>query len=85
MAAERITQNPHLEIVPDHAGPHYDAIRTILINTSITNDCYGFEYSKENPKNINSHISSKPFWVPGFKDSESSLMKEFISRVEPMF
>ena len=47
--------------------------------------CYGFKYSKENPKNINSHISSKPFRVPGFKDSESSLMKEFISRVEPMF
>ena len=38
MAAERITQNPHLEIIPDHAGPHYDAIRTILINTGITND-----------------------------------------------
>ena len=38
MAAERITQNPHLEINPDHAGPHYDTIRTILINTGITND-----------------------------------------------
>jgi len=38
MAAERITQNPHLEAVPDHAGPFYDAIRTILVNTGITNE-----------------------------------------------
>lgn len=38
MAAESITQNPHLEIIPDHAGPHYDAIRTIPINTGITNE-----------------------------------------------
>ena len=38
MAAERINQDPHLEVVPDHAGPHYDAIRTILINSGITNE-----------------------------------------------
>ena len=39
MATERLTQNPHLEIIPDHtAGPHYDAIRTILTNTGITNE-----------------------------------------------
>ena len=37
MAVEGITQNPHLKIIPDHAGPHYDAIQTILINTGITN------------------------------------------------
>jgi hypothetical protein len=38
MAAERITQNPHLETVPDHAGPHYDAIRALLVTTGIANE-----------------------------------------------
>jgi actin-related protein len=38
MAAETITQNPHLDVIPDHAGPHYDDIRTILVNTGITNE-----------------------------------------------
>lgn len=38
MAAERITQNPHLETVPNHAGPHYDAIRALLVNTGITDE-----------------------------------------------
>lgn len=38
MAAERITQNPHLEALPDHAGPHYDAIRALLVNTGITDE-----------------------------------------------
>ena len=38
MAAERINQDPHLEVVPDHAGPHNDTIRTILINTGITSE-----------------------------------------------
>lgn len=38
MAAERITKNPHLENIPNHAEPHYDDIRTILINTGITNE-----------------------------------------------
>ena len=38
MAAERINQDPHLEVVLDHAGLHYNTIRTILINTGITNE-----------------------------------------------
>ena len=35
--AERITQNPHLETVPDHAGPHYDPIHALLVTMGITN------------------------------------------------
>ena len=27
---DRIIHNPHLEIIPDHAGPHYDALRAAL-------------------------------------------------------
>ena len=38
MAAERITQNPHLEIIPNHAGPHYNDIQTVLVNTGITDE-----------------------------------------------
>ena len=38
MAAERIARNPHFDTIPDHAGPHYNAIRTILVNTGITNE-----------------------------------------------
>ena len=38
MAAERINQDPHLEVIPDHAGWQYDTIRAILINTGITNE-----------------------------------------------
>ena len=38
MAVERITQNPHLEIIPNHTGPHYDELQTILVNTGITNE-----------------------------------------------
>jgi hypothetical protein len=38
MAAERLTQNPHLEAIPDHAGPHYDPVRTILVNAGQTEE-----------------------------------------------
>jgi hypothetical protein len=38
MAAERITQNLHLETIPNHAGPHYDAIWALLVNTGITDE-----------------------------------------------
>ena len=37
MELERLTQNPHLDNILDHAGPHYNAIRTILVNTGIFN------------------------------------------------
>lgn len=38
MDVERITQNPHLERVPDHAGPHYDPIRALLVNAGQTEE-----------------------------------------------
>ena len=38
MAAERLTQNPHLEAIPDHAGPHYDPVCTILVNAGQTEE-----------------------------------------------
>ena len=34
--AERITHNPHLEIMPDHAGPHYDVLRNTLTQNGMT-------------------------------------------------
>jgi hypothetical protein len=34
--AERILQEPRLEVLPDHMGPHYNNICLILINTSLT-------------------------------------------------
>jgi hypothetical protein len=34
--AERIAQNPHLEVLPNHAGPRYDALRTLLTNTGLS-------------------------------------------------
>jgi hypothetical protein len=36
--AHRITLDPHLEIMPDHAGPHYDVLRTVLIRNGMTED-----------------------------------------------
>ena len=38
MATERIKQNPHLEVIPSHTGPHYNDIQTILVNTSNTDE-----------------------------------------------
>ena len=38
MAAERITHNPRLETIPDHAGPHYNPIRALLIATGMTEE-----------------------------------------------
>lgn len=32
----RILHNPHLEVVPDHAGPHYGALRNALTNNGMT-------------------------------------------------
>ena len=32
----RILHDPHLEVVPDHAGPHYDALRNALTNNGMT-------------------------------------------------
>jgi hypothetical protein len=34
--AERIAQDPHLEVLPNHAGPHYDNIQNLFINTGLT-------------------------------------------------
>ena len=33
---DRILHNPHLEVIPDHAGPHYDILRNVLIQTGMT-------------------------------------------------
>src|SRR5271156_398676 len=32
----RITHDPHLEVVPDHAGPHYDILRNTLTQNGLT-------------------------------------------------
>ena len=34
--AHRISQDPRLEVLPNHAGPHYNNIRQILVNTGLT-------------------------------------------------
>jgi DNA-binding GntR family transcriptional regulator len=34
--AERIPQYPRLEVLPNHANPHYNSIRQLLLNTSLT-------------------------------------------------
>ena len=33
---DRILHNPHLEVIPDHAGPHYDILQNTLIQTGMT-------------------------------------------------
>ena len=33
---DRIINDPHLEIMPDHAGPHYEALRNALTQNEIT-------------------------------------------------
>ena len=38
MAAARLTQNPHLEGILDHAGPHYIIVHTALINSGMTKE-----------------------------------------------
>ena len=38
MAAPRLTQNPHLEGIPDHAGPHYIVVHTALVNSGMTEE-----------------------------------------------
>lgn len=34
--ARRITQDPHLEVLLNHTGPHYDGIWQLLLNTALT-------------------------------------------------
>ena len=34
--AERIPHNPWLEVLPDHAGPHYNDIHLLLLNDGLT-------------------------------------------------
>lgn len=34
----RLNQNPHLEEMPDHAGPHYDVLRTALMQNGMTEE-----------------------------------------------
>jgi len=34
--AERITQDPHLDVMPDHAGPNYDVLRNALTQGGLT-------------------------------------------------
>jgi hypothetical protein len=34
--ADRIIQDPRLEVLPNHAGPNYNDIRQLLINTGLT-------------------------------------------------
>ena len=35
---DRILHDPHLEIIPDHAGPHYDALRVVLTQNGMEPD-----------------------------------------------
>lgn len=32
---DRILHDPHLEVMPDHAGPHYDALRATLTQNGL--------------------------------------------------
>ena len=32
----RILHDPHLEVMPDHAGPHYDLLRNTLVQNGMT-------------------------------------------------
>ena len=32
---DRIIHDPHLEVIPDHAGPHYDNLRNVLIQNGM--------------------------------------------------
>jgi hypothetical protein len=34
--ADEIIQDPHLEVLPNHVGPHYNNICQLLINTGLT-------------------------------------------------
>jgi hypothetical protein len=34
--ADRILHDPHLEVMPDHAGPHYDVLRNALVQNGST-------------------------------------------------
>ena len=36
--AERINVNPHLEVIPVHAGPHYGIIRAMLTQNGLTEE-----------------------------------------------
>ena len=38
MAVERINKNPHLEVIPDFAGLHYEQIRAFLVNNGQTEE-----------------------------------------------
>ena len=33
---DRIVHDPHLEVIPNHAGPHYDALRNALTQNGLT-------------------------------------------------
>ncbi|KAF8799852.1 hypothetical protein BYT27DRAFT_7227679 [Phlegmacium glaucopus] len=33
---DRLIHNPHLEVMPDHAGPHYHVLRDVLTQNGIT-------------------------------------------------
>ena len=35
---DRILHDPHLELIPDHAGPHYDILRNALTQNGMTID-----------------------------------------------
>ena len=35
---DRILHDPHLELIPDHAGPHYDILRNALTQNGMTVD-----------------------------------------------
>jgi hypothetical protein len=34
--ANRIPQDPRLEVLPNHTGPHYNNIRQVLLATGLT-------------------------------------------------
>ncbi|KAF8809340.1 hypothetical protein BYT27DRAFT_7094779, partial [Phlegmacium glaucopus] len=34
--ADRIAQDPHLEILPNHSNPHYNALRALLVTTGLS-------------------------------------------------
>jgi hypothetical protein len=35
---DRILHDPHLEVMPDHAGPHYNVLRDALVQNGMTVD-----------------------------------------------
>lgn len=76
---DRIIHNPHLELIPDHAGPHYGVLREALTQNGMTAEQAVLALNNSWTLNHEARIQA---WDQQVADDEAALQAQLAAQLE---